>query len=81
MIPMTVLQDATPPCRLEKVQNDSLQRKNVQVYLDVCHNEQGVTHVFNELSQRNPNKPISLVFGASIGKKVGNLLQAIEPFS
>ena len=53
----------------------------MDVYLDVCHNEQGMTHVLNELAQKQPQRQLKMIFGASKGKKVGNLMSAMEPHS
>ena len=49
--------------------------------MDVCHNKQGISQVMSELIQRYPNKPISIIFGASSNKKVVNLMAAFETFS
>lgn len=38
------------PCRLEKIETVTIPT-NKHVYLDVCHNEQGVSAVMNELKK------------------------------
>lgn len=83
LVPRDFLDSITPPCRLEKVKPLShtfLEERNVDVLLDVCHNEQGLSSVLQELTSKS-QKPITVIFGASIGKKVGNLLKVMEQHS
>ena len=66
---------------MPQTNDTSLQERNIDVYLDVCHNEQGMTHVLNELGQKHPQRQLKMIFGASSGKKVGSLMGAMEPHS
>ena len=86
LIPSNVIDSAAQPCRLEIVRPDGqlaqvLDDRGIKVYLDVCHNEQGIDAVLSELShRRSPGKPLVLIFGASVGKKVGNIFRVIERY-
>ena len=47
----------------------------------MCHNDQGVEVVLNELTQnRHPGKPLVLIFGASIGKNTENIFKVLEKY-
>ena len=78
-----MINEAAPPCRLERVKPSNeadcveLDERGIDIYLDVCHNEQGVACVLEELTTRS-DKPLVIVFGTSIGKKVGTMLKVIE---
>lgn len=80
-VPTQFINEMKPPCRLERVVPAALNNRNVDVYLDVCHNVQGMSYVLDELTTRHPARPIVIIFGASSGKKVSNLLGAMEPHS
>ena len=88
MIPQSVIDNAAQPCRLERVQPEEgqaklgLEERGISIYLDVCHNEQGIDAVLSELTLNiSPDKPLILLFGASIGKKVGNILKVIGSYA
>ena len=80
MIPRSFIQDASQPCRLERVKHSILEHRGLDVYLDVCHNEQGFSYVLSELSRKS-SKPIYIIYGSSAGKKVGSILEVMERYT
>ena len=59
----------------------TLPDQNIDIYLDVCHNEQGVKSVLSELTGLSKDKPLIIIFGSSIGKKVGTIFSVMEQYS
>lgn len=64
------------PCRLEKVITPELAKLGSNIWLDVCHNEQGLTSVLNQFATDpdKKDKSLTLVCGFSKGKDITKML-------
>ena len=80
---MTKALDAQMPCRLEKVDTPALNEAGVNVWLDVCHNEQGLQHVLSEFSTDpiKSSKPLVVVSGYSKAKNISKMLEMLASSS
>ena len=66
------IDDSNQPCRFEKVPG-----KNI--YLDVAHNEQGISAVLNQIDCKFPNiKSIRFVFALSLNKDFQKMVTIME---
>jgi len=80
IIPRSFIQEVSQPCRLERITHSILEQRGLEIYLDVCHNEQGFSYVLSQLNRKS-SKPIFIVYGCSSGKKVSSILEVMERYS
>jgi folylpolyglutamate synthase/dihydropteroate synthase len=68
------------PCRLEKVITPEFTKSGTNIWLDVCHNEQGLQSVLNTFATDfdKKNKPLTIVCGFSKSKDITKMLGMIS---
>lgn len=63
--------NARQPCRFEILQGPPL------TILDVAHNPDGISHLFQSIAHQFPGRPLRLLFGLSKNKDVAGCLQIV----
>jgi folylpolyglutamate synthase/dihydropteroate synthase len=71
--------DAQMPCRMEKVNTPALVAAGIDLWLDVCHNEQGLSKVLSQFATDpdKASKPLAVICGYSKGKNIAKMLEML----